>query len=243
MASGFLRIATLGKVDFRVHWIAPVVWLIAGLAMSTGALGFGGVLVAMVVYLVHVAGHYLVARAYQLKVLRVDIDGTGGSVQYSGRAPRMVHARVAFGGLIAQVGLGFVLMAVARGGSPVVSQMLWVNFVLGAINLLPFGRLDGAAGWRHWTAAMKQPMPVPDEDDDHPVMRAQRLVAEADRDIGHSRVDRPDAIPLEDALSETVLDAADPTVREIAREFETLMAEVRADARARRADSTDGGEA
>ena len=244
MASGFLRLATIGSTRVRMHWVAPVVWALGGFSSSTGDLGLKGILASIVVYGVHGLGHWLAANFYRLPVERLDIDGFGASVAWKGRATRGVHAAVAFGGVIAHFAFAIILLVFAGGGSLLVQQMMWVNVVLGAINLLPFGRLDGADGWRHLSAVLRQPMPAPRPDREHPTRRARRLVVDVDREIGHTGVRRPSSAPEPDAgaVPEPDWTGDGPVVREIASQVEFLMTEVRADVRERRRHSPDDEE-
>ncbi|HCH65823.1 MAG TPA: hypothetical protein DFR83_23680 [Deltaproteobacteria bacterium] len=239
MASGFLRLATIGTTQVRVHWVAPVVWALGGFSSSTGDLGLKGILAAVVVYGVHAMGHWLMANFYRLPVSRLDIDGFGASVAWTGRATRGVHAAVAFGGVIAHLAFAVVLLVFAGKGSLLVQQMIWVNFVVGCINVLPFGRLDGADGWRHLAVVLRQPMPTARPDREHPTRRARRLIAEADREIGHSAVHRPSTPSGPDGGPEPDWNGDAPEVREIASQFESLMTEVRADVQQRRRHSSD----
>ena len=149
-----------------------------------------------------------------------------------------------FGGVLAHGAFAIVLMVLAASGSTMVRQMMWVNFLLGAVNLLPFGRLDGARGWRHLSAVLRQPMPAPRTEREHPTRRARRLLVEADREIGHSAVLRPDVRTdaENDALPELDWNGNDPAVRDIARQFESLMTEVRADVSERKHLSSGGDE-
>ena len=236
MASGYVRVATVGDVAIRVHWAAPLVWVVGGISIGEGALGFGGVLASMVVYGVHALGHWALARIHRLQVQRIEVDGLGASIQYSGRATRAVHARVAFGGVIAHALAGLVLVLMSTA-SPWVSQMLWVNLVLGALNLLPFGSLDGAKGWRNAAAALNQPVRLPPGSEDHPALRAQMLVADVDRELGHPH--RVAAVKPGDDLPELDFSGSDPVLGEITSQFNELMSKAREDAEARRTSASD----
>lgn len=234
MASGFVRVAAVGHVDIRVHWVAPIVWFVGGLALGRGGLDFGGVVATMLVFGLHALGHWGMAAVHRLKVHRIELDGVGASIGYSGRATRAVHARVAFGGVITHALVGTLIALVPARGD-FLDQVIWVNMVLGAINLIPLGRLDGHAGWRHLSAALRQPMPVPDLDDDHPAARAHTLAADIDRELGHPPMARP---PAHDE-PELDFHAGDPSVHDIVRQVDDLMAEARADARQRRQPTPD----
>lgn len=233
MASGFLRVAVVGTTEVRIHWLTPIVWFVGGVALSRDGLGLAGVGAAACVYAVHVLGHWTVARLHRLPVSRVDMDAVGGSVATRGRAGRATHARVAFGGVMAHAVFGLVL-TLLHGVGDFVGHLVWVNLVLGAINLLPLGRLDGAAGWRHVRRLLSEPIPMGDPSDPHPALRARALAAEADRDIGHSRVRRPAAPPPEPPEPDWTGDAS--TLADIADQVDALMEQARAEARARAAE-------
>ena len=234
MPSGFLRVATIGSTTVRVHWVAPLVWFIGGATANRAELALSGMLAAVVVYAVHAVGHAFLAHFYRLQLNRVDVDGLGASVATSGRATRGVHARVAFGGVIAHLVFGVVLMAVAGSGSELGRQMLRVNVLLGVVNLLPFGRLDGATGWRHLTAVLKQPMGPPHPGSAQLVRRSREMVREVDRELGHSKVTRPTGEPSQEEAPAPMASDVE-TLRELERQAESLMSQVRADVHHRNA--------
>jgi Zn-dependent protease len=214
---------------FRVHWVAPIVWVVGGVSLREGDLGLSSVLAAALVYLAHSFGHWAFARLHRLPVKSLDIDGFGASIRYSGRAPRGVHAQVAFGGVLAH-GVLAVLLSMAPAPEGMVSRMVWLNAVLGLVNLLPLSTLDGAKGWGHAMAALRQPVRLPHSASDHPAIRAQQLVAEADREVGHpvrpARGGRADERPTPPSDGEEA--------RALAAQVDAIMAVARADAKARR---------
>jgi Zn-dependent protease len=151
LGDGYFRVGRVAGVDLRLHWSVP-----AGALLFVG-LSFEPVawLAYLLVILVHELGHALLVRSRGLRVLGLDITGFGGHCRWRGSADPLTHAWIAWGGVLAQLGLLLCTLSVrAAFGAP---ESQWgmqfshtfinVNLWIIALNLLPFPPLDGARAW------------------------------------------------------------------------------------------------
>ena len=149
---GYLTLGQLGGAPVRVHWSAPV-----------GALFFGqfrfvpGFWLAFVgLILAHEVGHALMVIASGARVRGIDVMGLGGECRYDGHVTPIQRALIAWGGVLAQLVVMIVAWALLLVfGSPeslfladLAHACTFYNLTLMALNLLPFGPLDGREAWK-----------------------------------------------------------------------------------------------
>lgn len=154
-SSGFWKVGRLAGAPVRVHWTTPIGLFILS-RFSLNPLVWAA-LVAVV--LVHELGHAVLARRYGMRVESVDLTGFGGVCRLAGNPSRREAAIVAWGGILAQVGLlvaalvvKSILHVVAFGVlDGVFDVLITTNLVVAALNLLPIPPLDGAEAWRLFT--------------------------------------------------------------------------------------------
>lgn len=150
-------------VALRLHWSAALPLLVgAGLFRSpAGALGM------LIVILVHALGHVMGALPAGPGRLRsLTLDWTGAWVERRG-AWRLGALRwVAWGGALAQAALllaawaarpWVALLPPGSSAHALHGALLLGNLWLLMLNLLPLGRLDGAAGWSALRMAPRAP--------------------------------------------------------------------------------------
>ena len=149
---GYLTLGRLRDAPVRVHWSAPV-----------GAFFFGqfrfvpGFWLAFIgLILAHEIGHALMVFACGGRVRGVDVTGLGGQCQYDGGVTPTQRALIAWGGVLAQLGVllvaGALLLVFGSPGSAFLAEVadacIFYNLMLMAVNLLPFGPLDGREAWK-----------------------------------------------------------------------------------------------
>jgi Zn-dependent protease len=143
---------------------------------SAGMLQAGGILAVYVVaLLIHEGAHAWTARQEGMTVDGITVSAFGGVTRYSGvdPGPRAVR-RIALAGpkaslsaMLASLGLAAGASAAGwhSGSGALAAWSVEVNLLLGVINLLPVGTLDGAAARqakrRAATAARSQVDPLP----------------------------------------------------------------------------------
>lgn len=231
MAKGYMRAGRVAGVELRLHWSSPFALLLWTLAFGSGGRWLEVAAVVSLVYLVHGFGHWAVARGQGFKVHRLELSPLGVHGTYSGTGPRSARTWVAFGGVMAHMLLGMAFFLVPSSG-PVWQAAVGVNLLLGAINLLPAGSLDGAEGW---PLVMGPSETGHSPTSTHPSAQRARLVRELDRDMGHPRGRRrvrrpPTPTPREPPIPAELVDLADQ-----------LMEQARADVR-RRTEREEAGE-
>lgn len=139
-------------VPVFLHWSIPL-----GLALASG-FGFEplGWLGWAIVVLGHELGHLALLRWCRVPVYFIGIHGFGGLVAFSGSARPYQRAVVAWGGVLAQLGIFVLAIAFAKLGVVpdylTASSLYWmlvpVNLLFIIINLIPWEPLDGAMAWR-----------------------------------------------------------------------------------------------
>ena len=141
---------------------------------------------------------------------------------------------VAFGGVMAH-GVLAMLLFLFPIESSAWTAAVGVNLVMGAVNLIPAGTLDGADGWPLATGRARRAGHRPTST--HPAATRARLVREVDAQIGHPPIRRP----RPKRGQERQLSGDEPAVPpELVEQAELLMQQARRDAMARVRDS-DGG--
>jgi Zn-dependent protease len=151
-SGGYLVIGQLLGAPIRVHWTAPLGALVFGRFELVPAfwLAFLGII------LVHELGHAIIVRLVRARVRAVDLNGVGGLCHWSGNVSDIERAAIAWGGVLAQLGVFVVAIAlVSIFGYPRTNfdLQLWqacttANLWLVALNLIPIAPLDGAEAWR-----------------------------------------------------------------------------------------------
>lgn len=152
MGGGYWHLGKIGGVPIRIHWS-----LVLGLLFFSGmrfAPGFW--LGFVIVILVHELGHALIVKITRQRVHGVTIHGMGGECQWSGNATPIERACIAWGGVWAQLALflvalpftGLLVSALGNTGFQLARALTWNSLILVAINLIPFGPLDGAEAWK-----------------------------------------------------------------------------------------------
>jgi hypothetical protein len=149
--AGYLQLLRVRGVALRAHWSVPVV------AIFLGNLRFEPLLwlCFLAIVVVHELGHAALVRALDLEVVSIDLTGVGGECRWRGSADRLERAWIAWGGVLAQLGL-LVLALVARlvlgapetrAGLTLLHAFTETNLWIMAFNLLPIAPLDGARAW------------------------------------------------------------------------------------------------
>lgn len=147
---GYLRVARPWGVEVRIHWSVPLAaLLVARLRFEPLIwLGFLGVLLA------HQFGHAGAVAISGGRLLGLDTTGFGGSCRWRGAGTLLERARVAWGGVLAQVVLLVAALGLSswHGASSDAGSLRYcfveLNLAVLAINLLPIAPLDGALAWR-----------------------------------------------------------------------------------------------
>jgi len=151
-SSGWWNVGRLRGVPIRIHWSA----VLGALFFSGFRFAPGGWLGFVLVILVHELGHAAVVKIARQHVHGVTIHGMGGECQWSGNATPIQRACIAWGGVWGQLALFAVtlplvgLMRATMGtmGAELAYALTWGSLVLAALNLIPFGPLDGVEAWK-----------------------------------------------------------------------------------------------
>lgn len=146
-----LRVATIAGIPVELHYSLPL-----------GILFFGGMhfrpyfwSLSLFIILFHELGHAAVVRSHRLRVTRIVIHGLGGLCYWRGEATPIGRAKIAWGGVLAQLVLLVPAYAVLlfdphafSSVSPDVEHALirWNAFMI-VFNLVPVAPLDGAEAW------------------------------------------------------------------------------------------------
>lgn len=152
LQQGYLRLGRLAGTDLRVHWSLPV-----GALLFTRA-RFEPILWTCfaVIIIVHELGHAAAVKAAGFSVCGIDMTGLGGHCRWRGRASDLERAWIAWGGVLAQTLLLFVVLIAraiwgapqSRAGLLASEAFVSINLWIAALNLVPFRPLDGADAWR-----------------------------------------------------------------------------------------------
>lgn len=144
-----LIVFSLSQQFAMVHrnWPPGVIW---GTAVFTALLFF-------VCILLHELAHSMVAQSRGIRVPSIVLFALGGVSQLERESPdARTEFWMALAGPLVSFGLGLIFLVLANAsgwagpsspaGSPVVSMLAWlgyINFTLGAFNLIPAYPLDG----------------------------------------------------------------------------------------------------
>jgi stage IV sporulation protein FB len=151
-SSGWWNVGRLRGIPIRVHWSA----ILGALFFSGFRFAPGGWLGFVIVILIHELGHAAVVKITRQHVHGVTIHGMGGECQWSGNATPIQRSCIAWGGVWGQLALFAVtlplvgLMRTTMGtmGGELAYALTWGSLVLAALNLIPFGPLDGVEAWK-----------------------------------------------------------------------------------------------
>lgn len=162
-----IRIFRLFGFDVRIDasWLivaALLTWSLAvgifprefpGLSIGQyWAMGVAGTIGLFLSVVIHEFCHSIVARRNNLPMKGITLFIFGGVAQMGGEPPNpRTEFLMAIAGPIASFALGFIFWAIyvaGRGGWPldtagVLAYLSWINWVLGAFNLIPAFPLDG----------------------------------------------------------------------------------------------------
>ncbi|MBK8253323.1 MAG: hypothetical protein IPK82_11745 [Polyangiaceae bacterium] len=149
--TGTWTIAKPFGVPVRIHWSVPLfAFLAGGVHFAPGAW-----IAALLLVLIHEAGHAFVVKRVGARPIALDVLGFGGLCWWEGSVTPIGRACIAWGGVWAQmIVLALTLIGVAIWGrpeQPFYNQMIDVaitsNLWLIGINLLPIAPLDGKEAW------------------------------------------------------------------------------------------------
>lgn len=153
---GTLRVGRYRGAPILLHW-----------SLALGLLAFGGFAFVpgfwvgfTVLILAHELGHAYLVRRLGFAVEAVVVHGFGGFCRWNGRASRLEHSVIAWGGVLAQALLLGGTFAYVQIMGPATSpfgfylQDAWIraNLWIMALNLLPVAPLDGADAWQIFRA-------------------------------------------------------------------------------------------
>lgn len=153
---GTLQVARYRGAPILLHWsLALGLLAFGGFAFVPGFwVGFTGLI------LLHELGHAYLVRRLGFDVEAVVVHGFGGYCSWHGRASRLEHSVIAWGGVLAQALLLGGTFAYVQVMGPATSafgfylQDAWIraNLWIMALNLLPVAPLDGAEAWQIFRA-------------------------------------------------------------------------------------------
>lgn len=151
LETGYLTLFRIRDVPVRAHWSLPI-----GMIFFTGGrLAPGLWLGFLALVIVHELGHAFVVHRVGLANLGVRLHGMGGECRWAGSPTPIERALVAWGGVLAQLPILVVTLAVVAAlGSPtqpfladLVYAFTVTNAILIGLNLIPLGPLDGKEAW------------------------------------------------------------------------------------------------
>jgi Zn-dependent protease len=152
VSGGYLQVGRWNGAPVRLHWTLPLGALVLGQGRFAPGFWLGFVLIV----LIHEVGHALVVRRQRHRVVSIDVHALGGVCRWAGDATPIQRARVAWGGVEAQmVALVVAVVATRVLGAPRTSfardlaeAFIYPNLWLIALNLIPVPPLDGAEAWK-----------------------------------------------------------------------------------------------
>jgi len=146
---GYFQVGRFWGAPVRIHWTTPIgAYLFCGF-------GFAPVAWVAFVFLVlaHELGHGALVRKYGLQVVSVDVHALGGVCWWVGQTHEVNRAKIAWGGVLAQLVILVIACCLAPALPPnallgqIVQTWTASNVLIMAINLLPIAPLDGAEAW------------------------------------------------------------------------------------------------
>lgn len=161
--SGFLRVGRWRGAPILLHWSIPFgLYVLDGMRVLPGYWLAGTLLI-----FAHEMGHALLALRNGARVTAVKVMPIGGLCEYEGDLTEVQHARVAWGGVLAQAVLyALTLLALRLFGAPThpwaaqaVTALTEANTFLITLNLMPVRPLDGYEAWRlpmRWLQSIAQ---------------------------------------------------------------------------------------
>lgn len=163
------RIGSISGIPIRVHvtlllllaWIATSYWLV-GLGPRAGAAGLLMFVVVFALIVVHELGHALMARRFGVHTRDILLLPIGGiaSLERIPERPAQELAIALVGPAVNVVIAAALWLGIAIAGGPLdpsnaatlgqafTAQLLWINVLLAAFNLLPAFPLDGGRALR-----------------------------------------------------------------------------------------------
>ncbi|MCB9609349.1 MAG: hypothetical protein H6716_22340 [Polyangiaceae bacterium] len=135
-----------------VHFTLPLIACVAGGFAFRPYMWLG----TLVVVVIHELGHIVLLRRYRLPVLALNLHGAGGEAHTSDWITPWQRCVVAWGGVLAQLSVFFVLGGLARlkllphtvKEHDLYDALVGANLLIALVNLLPFPGLDGAEAWK-----------------------------------------------------------------------------------------------
>src|SRR5215471_15117987 len=108
--NGYLVLGRWGGAPVRAHWTVPIGAFIFGHLRFVPGFWVGFFLLIFI----HELGHAIVVRRQRCQVISIDVHGLGGLCQWNGPATPIGRARIAWGGVLAQL-VTLALTSVALG--------------------------------------------------------------------------------------------------------------------------------
>lgn len=241
MGKGYMRLGKVGGTAMRMHWSAPIALVVWALAFGAAGRWIEVFAAVLLVYFAHGLGHWIVARGQKFKVNGLGLGPLGVHVSYSGQGTRSAHTWVAFGGVMAHMLVGMACVVLPSSG-PVWQAAVGVNLVLGAVNLVPAGTLDGAKGWPLITGAARASPSSMSSSSRHPAAQRARWFQEVDQGLGHPPKQPAAGRRRQKRRPQAPTDIDMPA--EVVKLADQLMLQARSDARQRSkgGDPSEGGE-
>lgn len=152
MRNGYLTVGWWRGAPLRVHWTLPL----GALVLGGGNFQPGVLLGFTLLVLAHEVGHALLVRRYRCRVISIDVHALGGVCRWSGDATAIERAKIAWGGVDAQLALFCATVGLlacfgepeSRIPSQIARTFTTINGYMMALNLLPVAPFDGAEAWK-----------------------------------------------------------------------------------------------
>jgi len=185
---GYLAVGHWGGAPIRLHWTLPIGAFVFGQGQVVPGFWLGFFLLV----LIHELGHAAVVRRARRRVLSIEVHGLGGLCHWDGGASAIDRARIAWGGVQAQlVALLFAQVGLSLFGPPttaftaqMVTAFTTTNIWLILINLIPVPPLDGAEAWKLFPLLWQQSRRRPPRATPPSVERELAALDQSDRAAG-----------------------------------------------------------
>jgi Zn-dependent protease len=151
------RIMQIRGTDVFVHWsvLLIIAIMIAGIRRRP-AVTLAGILAYLGVFLLHEAGHLVMAQRKHCDVFSIELYPVFGVTRFQVPWSLLDHCMIAWGGVIAQaivalpVVIWIAVLGYTRFEALNAALVLLGPFsvAVAALNLLPVGPLDGSIAWR-----------------------------------------------------------------------------------------------